>query len=382
MPQIHLPSDSGSLQAFEWPETKACPQPTSHFNRTVYAAAHVATHTLRNGQIAIDWDSTLAFRQHIWSYGLGVAEAMDTAQRGMGLNWTMAKELMARSADLSAQIPGALMAAGCGTDQLSPTGTYSLQQIIDAYMGQLEWLAKLGIRPIIMASRALAAAATHADHYLTVYGEVLSQVHQPAILHWLGEMFDPALAGYWGSRDHYQAMETVGELMQGHANQIDGIKLSLLDTQKELLLRGRLLPQHKLYTGDDYHYPELICGDEQGYSHALLGIFSAIAPQASWALQQLTCGKKAQFMEILAPTLPLARHIFAPPTQYYKTGIAFLAWLNGFQPSFTMLQGLEQQRNPTHLVELFKLAANAGSLYNIELAASRMGTWLTQVKWT
>ena len=312
-------------------------------SRVAFAAAHVAAD--ENGDI--DWEATLAFRRHLWDHGLGVAEAMDTAQRGMGLDWTAAQELIRRSLDAVRDFPGAAMASGAGTDHAEPR---TLADVRAAYEEQCEFVEGTGAQVVVMASRALAAIATSADDYREVYGAVLRQLERPAILHWLGEMFDPALAGYWGGD------EAVLDIVAAHAEKIDGIKLSLLDAEREVAIRERLPMGVRLYTGDDFNYPELIASG----SDALLGIFDPIAPAAAAALKALERGDRAEYHRILAPTVPLARKLFEPPTYDYKTGIVYLAWLNGHQEHFRMLGGMETARSAQHLAEVRELAERAG----------------------
>jgi hypothetical protein len=319
----------------------------------------------------IDWDQTLAYRRYLWSYGLGVAEAMDTAQRGMGLPWEAARELIARSLS-EAQACGGLIACGAGTDQLPDNGPASLGDIVAAYEEQCEWVDRHGGRVILMASRALARSADSADDYLAVYSRILSQLRKPAILHWLGDMFDPKLAGYWGSPDLDRATEVCLGLIRDHAGHLDGIKISLLDAQREVEVRRRLPAGVRMYTGDDFNYDALIRGDGSHHSDALLGIFDAIAPAASAAVQALDTGRPDEFDRVLAPTIPLSRHIFESPTYLYKTGIVFLAWLNGHQDRFQMVGGLETARSISHLSKLLVLAEQAGILRNPELACRRM----------
>ena len=344
-------------------------------SRVAYAAAHVVVDPLAeidpSTGTAIDWDRTIAFREHLWDLGLGVAEAMDTAQRGMGLDWAGARELIAR-AQRAASARGAIIAHGAGTDHLSPGPNVSIDNVIAAYEEQVGYVEAQGGRVILMASRALARAAHSPDDYLRVYDRVLSQVRQPVIIHWLGEMFDPALAGYWGSPDHVLAMETAITMINSHAAKVDGVKISLLDAGKEVTMRRRLAPSVKMYTGDDFNYAELIAGDAEGHSHALLGIFDPIAPAASLALQKLAAGDRAAYDELLGPTVPLSRHIFQAPTRFYKTGVVFLAYLNGFQDHFQMLGGQQSARSIQHLSELFRLADAARVLRDPELAVARM----------
>jgi uncharacterized protein DUF993 len=335
-------------------------------SRIAYAAAHVVP--LGDSQTEIDWDATLAYRRYLWSYGLGVAEAMDTAQRGMGLPWESARELIARSL---AESGNNLIACGAGTDQLADDQTASLDQIIAAYEQQCEWIETRGGRVILMASRALARTAKSPDDYLAVYSRILMQLQRPAILHWLGDAFDPKLAGYWGSPNLDAAMATCLGLIRDHARRIDGIKISLLDAQREIDMRRKLPPGVKMYTGDDFNYDSLILGDEQGFSHALLGIFDAIAPAASAAIQALDRGDSELSRRILASTISLSRHIFEPPTYLYKTGIVFLAYLNEHQDRFRMIGGLETARSPEHLSKLLALAEEAGLIVGSYSANSR-----------
>ncbi|HEX6686112.1 MAG TPA: dihydrodipicolinate synthase family protein [Candidatus Limnocylindrales bacterium] len=329
-------------------------------SRVFYAAAHVVA----NSDTEIDWDATLRFRRRLWSLGLGVADAMDTAQRGMGLSWDATQQLIKLSGAEAAAM-GGLLACGVGTDNLEP-GAHSLAEIEAAYALQLEAVQAAGARVILMASRDLACAARSTADYHNLYSRLLSQVDRPVILHWLGEMFDPELAGYWGPAPD----ESVLALIHAHSSKVDGIKVSLLDADREIALRTALPDGVKLYTGDDYNYPSLI---ESG-SHALLGVFDAIAVPASQALAALDCGDAAGFRAILDPTVPLARHIFEPPTYNYKTGIVFLAWLNGFQDHFRMVGGLETARSREHLARLYELALAAGVIADPDLAASRWAT--------
>ncbi|MGF1624417.1 MAG: dihydrodipicolinate synthase family protein [Alphaproteobacteria bacterium] len=350
-------------------------------NRVAYSAAHVVADPLADCDpwldVAIDWERTIAYRRHLWSLGLGVAEAMDTAQRGMGLDWTASLELIRRSLDAARDFArdledGPLVASGAGTDHLAPSSDLSLDAIIAAYEEQVAAVEALGGRIILMASRALAAAAKGPDDYATVYDRILSQVREPVIIHWLGEMFDPALAGYWGKADHMQAMEVCLAVLGDHADKIDGIKVSLLSDEKEILMRRRLPAGVRMYTGDDFNYPALIAGDDQGYSDALLGIFDAIAPAAAAGLDALAAGDRATYDAVLEPTVPLSRHIFRAPTRFYKTGVVFLAYLNGHQDHFTMVGGQESARSLLHLSELFRLADQARLFTDPENAAARM----------
>jgi uncharacterized protein DUF993 len=376
MPELKLPLEGGLTTCRI---RQACPyrppeKPLT--SRIAYAAAHVVPDTLSRDE-TIDWERTLAYRRHLWSYGLGVAEAMDTAQRGMGLPWETARELIARSL-AEAQAYGGLIACGAGTDQLPDDRSVRLDEIIAAYEEQCEWVEHRGGRVILMASRALARSAASADDYVAVYSRILSQLRQPAILHWLGDMFDPQLAGYWGSADLDRATEVCLSLIRDHARHLDGIKISLLDAEREIDLRRRLPAGVRMYTGDDFNYDALIRGDGRHHSDALLGIFDAIAPAASAAIQSLDDGRPDEFDRILAPTIPLSRHIFESPTYLYKTGIVFLAWLNGHQDRFQMVGGLEIARSISHFSKLLVLAEQAGILHDPELACRRMRGLLEQ----
>ena len=347
-------------------------KPKAPFTRRALAAAHVVADPLSAKEpwleAAIDWDATLAYRRHLWSWGFGIAEAMDTAQRGMGLDWKSSLELIRRTVAEG----GGEVASGAGTDHLASGTTYSIAEIIAAYEEQCTAIEKLGGRIILMASRALAASAKSPEDYGKVYDRILSQVKEPVIIHWLGEMFDPALEGYWGQRDHYAAMDVCLSILEKHAGKVDGIKISLLDKEKEIDMRRRLPKGVCMYTGDDFNFAELIEGDERGHSDALLGIFDAIAPAASHALSLLTRGERAQYHEALGPTVPLSRHIFRAPTRFYKTGVVFMAWLNGHQDHFVMVGGQQSARNIQHLSELFRLADAAGLLMDPPLACARM----------
>jgi hypothetical protein len=345
--------------------------------RRVYAAAHVAS--IDSGDL-IDWEATLRFREHLWAHGFAIAEAMDTAQRGMGLSWWLARELIASTAERAAAHRAAGrfagLACGAGTDHLAADRAHSLPAIIDAYTAQLAFVQSAGAQVILMASRALAAAAAGPRDYLEVYGTLLKQATQPVILHWLGEAFDPALRGYWGGADFETAAATVLDLIDQAGDKVDGIKLSVLDADKEVALRRRLPAGIRLYTGDDFGYAGLIKGDEAGHSDALLGAFAAVTAPAAAALHALDAGDLAGYDTAIGPTVPLSRLIFEEPTYYYKAGVAFLAWLNGFQPRFSMLDGLERRRPASHLIKVFELAAAAGALTDPDLAVSRMAAFL------
>ncbi|MBS4045853.1 MAG: dihydrodipicolinate synthase family protein [Alphaproteobacteria bacterium] len=376
MTTLNLPAGAGKLAPYTLKTPKAFPAAKPPFSRVAYAAAHVVADPLAEHDPwltpAIDWERTIAFRKHLWSLGFGVAEAMDTAQRGMGLDWKDALELVRRSLDAAKDVPGAIVASGAGTDHLAPGPDVTIDRVIAAYEEQCSAIEKLGGRIILMASRALTAAAKSPDDYAKVYNRILSQVKQPVILHWLGEMFDPALTGYWGNGDHLKAMDTCLDVIRANAAKVDGIKISLLDKDKEILMRRKLPKAVRMYTGDDFNYAELIAGDAEGYSDALLGIFDAIAPAASAALGALTRGDEKTFHELLAPTVPLSRHIFKAPTRFYKTGVVFMAYLNGHQDHFVMVGGQQSTRSAQHLAELFRLADAAGLLSDPDRAASRM----------
>ncbi|HET6855933.1 MAG TPA: dihydrodipicolinate synthase family protein, partial [Streptomyces sp.] len=324
---------------------------------------------------AIDWDATLAFRRHLWSHGLGVAEAMDTAQRGMGLDWAGAAELIRRSAAEAKAVGGAI-ACGVGTDQLA-AGESSLAEVTEAYEQQLALVESTGARAILMASRALAATARGPEDYLTTYGRLLRQASEPVVLHWLGPMFDPALEGYWGSADLDAATETFLDVIAAHPDKVDGIKISLLDAEREIAVRRRLPRGVRCYTGDDFNYPELIAGDDHGFSHALLGIFDPLGPLAAQAVRVLDTGDSKGFRELLDPTVELSRHLFQPPTRFYKTGVVFLAWLAGHQNHFTMVGGLQSARSLPHLARAYELADGLGLFPDPGLAESRMRSLLT-----
>jgi hypothetical protein len=352
-------------------EPRKFERPRKPFTRRALAAAHVVADPLSTKEpwldAAIDWDATIAYRRHLWSWGFGVAEAMDTAQRGMGLDWRNSLELIRRS--IQAADKGNELASGAGTDHLPANEKHSVEKIVAAYEEQCAAIEKLGGRIILMASRALAASAKSPDDYARVYERILSQVKEPVIIHWLGEMFDPALEGYWGKRDHYQAMDVCLSVLKKN---VEGIKISLLDKDKEIVMRRKLPKGVRMYTGDDFNFAELIEGDEQGHSDALLGIFDSIAPAASAALSALAANDRATYHDILAPTVPLSRHIFCAPTRFYKTGVVFMAWLNGHQEHFVMVGGQQSARHLLHFAELFRLADAAGLLSDPALACQRM----------
>lgn len=375
MSTIALPTAEGALAPYtlSGPAVDVSPLPPSR-SRTAYAAAHVVADPLGpnapGAPAHLDWEATMAFRHHLWDQGLGVADAMDTAQRGMGLDWRTTAELIRRSGEQAAA-RGAALACGVGTDQLDPSHA-GLESVITAYGEQLDVVQEAGATPILMASRALAAIASGPHDYAKVYGHLIRRAERPVILHWLGTAFDPALAGYWGYADPAEAIEPVAELIGEHAAGVEGIKVSLLNASLEVRLR-RLLPEGvRLYTGDDFDYPELILGDEHGHSDALLGVLAAIAPVAARALAALDEGDARRYRAWMEPTVPLARHLFGAPTFYYKTGVAFLAWLNGHQRGFHMVGGLHSARDLPHLAQVVRLADAAGVLVDPDLAAARM----------
>ncbi|MER9092418.1 dihydrodipicolinate synthase family protein [Mesorhizobium sp. M0520] len=341
--------------------------------RTVYSAAHVVADPFTandpSGRATVDWAKTMEFRRYLAGLGLGIAEAMDTAQRGMGLDWPGALELIRRTRE---ELPDAVVANGCSTDHLDPAAVASLDDVRRAYLEQAEAIQKLGGRLILMASRALVRVAKKPEDYVKIYSDVLAACEQPVILHWLGDMFDPQLAGYWGDAAFDPAMQTALAVIEANTAKVDGIKISLLDKEKEAVMRRRLPAGVKMYTGDDFNYPELIEGDSEGFSHALLGIFDPLAPAAAYAVERLGDGDKAGFRATLDPTVPLARLIFRAPTQYYKTGVVFLAWLNGFQDHFVMLNGAQAMRPLPYFVEVFRQADQCGLLRDPNRAVERM----------
>ena len=372
--KIALPDADGRLSDYILSGTPILPEPLGPSPaRVVFSAAHVVADPFTandpSGPATVDWDKTMAFRRHLADLGLGIAEAMDTAQRGMGLDWPGALELITRT---RAELPDALVFNGCGTDQLDPADARSIDDVKAAYFEQLEAIQAVGGRIILMASRALARVAAGPEDYTRLYAEVLAAADRPVILHWLGEMFDPALAGYWGAETFDDALETVLHIIEANAVKVDGIKISLLDKEKEIAMRRRLPAGVKMYTGDDFNYPELIAGDADGFSHALLGIFDPLAVAVGRAVGQLGRGDLAGFHETLDPTMPLARLIFRTPTQYYKTGVVFLAWLNGFQNHFVMLNGAQAMRPLPYFTECFRLADQNGLLRDPDLAVDRM----------
>ncbi|MFJ6943453.1 dihydrodipicolinate synthase family protein [Streptomyces wuyuanensis] len=377
---LRLPAADGTLRSHE-PRRDGSARVAGGappVSRTVLAAAHVVADpyadTTPDGPAAVDWDATLAFRRHLWAHGLGVAEAMDTAQRGMGLDWAGAAELIRRST-AEARAVGGRIACGTGTDQLTRPAA-DLATVRAAYEEQLALVEECGARAILMASRALAAAARGPEDYLDVYGHLLRQASEPVVLHWLGPMFDPALENYWGSRDLDAATGTFLEVIAEHPGKVDGVKISLLDARREVDLRRRLPRGVRCYTGDDFHFPELIAGDDQGFSHALLGIFDPLGPLAAHAVRVLDTGDTRAFRRLLDPTVELSRHLFRAPTRFYKTGVVFLAWLSGHQSHFTMVGGLQSARSLPHLARAYELADGLGLFPDPDLAAARMASLL------
>jgi hypothetical protein len=382
--KINLPTATGKLESFVLSEPRAYPDKAKGaFNRVAYSAAHVVADARAANDpwidCSLDWEKTIAYREYLWDLGLGVAEAMDTAQRGMGLDWPTSLELIKRAVRAGKAWEKrngrpALIASGCGTDHLDLDKVRTIDQVIRAYEEQMAAIEAAGGRLIVMASRALARIAKSPADYERVYDHVLTQAREPVIIHWLGEMFDPALAGYWGNANHIEAMKTALAVINAHAAKVDGVKISLLDKDKEIVMRRQLAKGVRMYTGDDFNYAELIAGDDKGYSDALLGIFDAIAPAASAALTALAAGDRRRFDDILEPTVPLSRHIFKAPTRFYKTGVVFMAYLNGLQYHFVMVGGQQSARSIVHLAELFRLADRAGLLRDPDIARRRMVT--------
>lgn len=375
--QLTLPDDKASLRSYtligtQTPRPKSSPQ----FNRIAYAAAHVVSDPRKDtrpwNDPAIDWEATMAFRHHLWGLGFRVAEAMDTSQRGMGLNWAGAQELIRRSLAEARTVTGADLASGAGTDHLDPAEAKNLEDVVKAYETQAGFIEKHGGRFILMASRALARIAKSPDDYAKVYGRILAQAREKVVLHWLGDMFDPQLKAYWGSERFEDALNTVIGIIEANRDEVEGIKISLLEERYELALRNRLPEGVLCFTGDDFNYAPLIEGDGNRHSHALLGIFDAVAPQASAAMTALANGDTRRFRAIIEPTVPLSRKIFEAPTQYYKAGIVFLAWLNGHQTHFTMPAGMQSTRGILHYADIFRLADQANVLDRPDLATRRM----------
>jgi hypothetical protein len=375
--QLRLPTRQGGLEDFRFGEPSPYPATAGgKFNRLAFAAAHVVADPLGNVDPwtapAVDWDATIACRRHLWGLGFSVAEAMDTAQRGMGLDWPTALELIRRSTAAARADGHRRLASGVGTDHLDPAAARSIDDVIRAYEEQMEAVEAAGSPVVLMASRALARVARSAEDYLRVYGRLLAQAREPVIVHWLGEMFDPELAGYWGSRDVTTAMATALAVIGTNPAKVDGVKISLLDAAREVEMRRRLPAGVRMYSGDDFNFADLVLGDDEGHSDALLGIFDAIAPAASAALVALARGDERGFRDVLDPTVPLSRLIFATPTRFYKTGVVFLAWLNGHQRNFTMIGGQQSARSIVHLADVLRLADRARLIVDPERAAARM----------
>lgn len=378
---LTLPTQDGRLEPYRLTGTPLVPRaPKVALTRTAFAAAHVVSDPLRernpwDTRPAVDWEATLAFRVGLWDQGLGLAEAMDTAQRGMGVDWLTAKELIERTMAAARAHPmRPRVACGAGTDHAQ--GLASAEAIAAAYETQMAAIEAAGGQVIVMASRAFTAMGAGQEDYHRVYSRLIDGAASPVILHWLGEMFDPALAGYWGTRDVAAASDFVLALIAANPGKVDGIKISLLDQAHEEAFRSRLPAGVRLYTGDDFNYAPLIEGDGRHHSHALLGIFAAIAPAAAQALEALALGDHAAYHRLFAPTVPLSRAIFRAPTRFYKAGIAFLAWLNGGQRHFVMPGGLQSSRDITHYAEVFRLADAAGLLARPNMAEARMRTLL------
>ncbi|MBZ9795004.1 dihydrodipicolinate synthase family protein [Mesorhizobium sp. ES1-4] len=374
--EIALPGEGGRRTRYALVGQPVQPVIGARFPRIAYAAAHVVADPLGMtdpwSRPVVDWDGTMAFRHHLWRLGFRIAEAMDTSQRGMGFDWASARELIRRSIAEARTVAGADLASGAGTDHLAPTSARTLDDVISAYEEQFAFIEGQGGKAIMMASRALAAVAKGPDDYALVYDRILGQASGKVILHWLGDMFDPALKGYWGGDDFETALDTVVAIIERHAGKVEGIKISLLDAGKEVALRDRLPDGVLMFTGDDFNYPELIAGDGKRHSHALLGIFDAIAPAANVALAKLAEGDRAGYDALMAPTVPLSRKIFEAPTEYYKAGIVFMAWLNGHQDHFAMVGGMQSARGIRHYADIFRLADQAGLLADPDLAAARM----------
>ena len=370
---------AGGLTRWELSAAPAFRRPTGPLrSRVAYAAAHVvprvAGDNVPGAPADVDWDTTLAFRHHVWSWGLGVADAMDTAQRNMGLDEKATRELIARSA-AEARAAGGALVVGVNTDHVDDD-VLSLPAIVDAYVEQLHYAEDQGVGTVLMASRHLARTASSPADYVQVYRQVLARAGAPVVLHWLGEAFDPQLAGYFGSRHIPTCIDTVVQIMTENVGRVRGIKMSLLDAGHEVALRSRLPEGTTMFTGDDFNYVGLIAGDGRRHSDALLGAFAAVAPNASAAIQALDAGDPAEYQRILGPTEELARHIFAAPTFHYKTGVAFLSWLNGHQPAFSMVGGLHSARSLPHLSTLVRLADHASALEVPDTAAERWKAYL------
>lgn len=380
---LNLPTADGKLVQFSLtrdPLTARAPRVP--LTRTAFAAAHVVSDPLRernpwDGRPAVDWEATLGFRVSLWDQGLGLAEAMDTAQRGMGVDWSTAKELIERTMASAKVHPlKPRVACGAGTDHKELSDLTSAEAILEAYQEQCEAIEAAGGQLILMASRAFTALEASQDVYHLVYRGLIDGAAKPVVLHWLGGMFDPALSGYWGQSDISKANDFVLDLINENPAKVDGIKISLLDQAHEEAFRARLPEGVRLYTGDDFNYADLIAGDGKHHSHALLGIFAAIAPAASQALEAMAEGDMEQYFRLFGPTVPLSREIFKAPTRFYKAGIAFLAWLNGYQKHFVMPGGFQSSRDITHYSEVLRLADASRLLLDPDLAEVRMKTLL------
>ena len=378
MTVVNLPVQDGTVQ----PASLAAPadldvRSTPPTSREVYAAGHVVAHRLHacadSAAGQIDWDATLQLRRDLWALGLGVAESMDTAQRGMGLRWADARELAIRTLADSADTGGKVV-VGVSTDQIESHHP-SLEEIADAYLEQIATVEAHGGHTVMMASRHLARAATGPDDYLAVYHRVLEAATAPVILHWLGAAFDPALAGYWGFDEPKAAMPTVADLIAAHPDTVRGIKVSLLDPALEIQLRQQICAPARVYTGDDYNYVDMIAGEGSQHSDALLGAFAAVPRFASAAFAKLDDGDTAAFRNILATTIPLSRLIFAAPTQYYKVGVAWLTYLDGRQDHFRMIAGFETGRSLLHLADLVRTAGAIGLFGDPDFTAHRAGAY-------
>ncbi len=374
---LRLLQPGGAIRTVELNPAPSFERTPALVSRVAYAAAHVVpkvTGQNTPGSPAdIDWDATLAFRHHVWSWGLGVADAMDTAQRNMGLDWAACSELIRRSASEAAAVGGDLV-VGVNTDHVEQQ-VVSLDAVISAYLVQLEVAEEAGAGVVMMASRHLARAAGSAADYERVYREVLQRAGSPVVLHWLGDAFDATLAGYFAAGpdgDFSSASDTVIRIIEDNVDKVAGIKMSLLDAEAERSVRSRLPPGVRMFTGDDFNFVSLI---ESG-SDALLGAFATVAPNAAAAIRALDAGDVERYRAILEPTEALARQVFAAPTQYYKTGVAFLAWLNGHQPGFQMVGGLHSARSIPHLSEIVRLANDAFALEQPEVAARRWNNYL------
>jgi hypothetical protein len=391
---VQLPNLRGTPRPYRLrPAFTAAPVPGTRpcFSRLAYAAAHVVAKPANGAAAAdprspdsVDWDATLRFRRHLWHLGFGIAEAMDTAQREI-LGWENAARLLDMTlADARAE-PGRGVIGGAGTDTLA-TSTPTLRQVIDAYVAQAEFIHERGGRVILFPTHFLPRHFPAPGHYLEVYRAVTQEVSKPVFLHWLGDMFAPALRGYFPGDSFRRITQDNPKVL--------GVKLSLLDQRLEEAIRRRIAPQGQVVlTGDDFNFPALIrggkgAGDGRGfqsrafhfegrgfpvgdYSHGLLGIFDGIARVASRALICLAQGDAREYDRLMAPTVPLSRHIFKAPTQHYKAGLVFLAYLNGHQSHFHLLADAEQRRDMAHYVELFKLANAAGVLDDPESAYER-----------